>query len=141
MGSGRPPKKGREDGNLSKNDKLGDLEGRPIYFESKSVGPAEDSSFVYPSKHRGQTGDTSKYSILGSLADLWSVLSEEETALFKKTALGHLTDIPRDQCWSNAIFCFQTSRQIKVEPGKYLDDEILFRVKDIKLCFGKMDFL
>ncbi|KAI3922731.1 hypothetical protein MKW98_006862 [Papaver atlanticum] len=117
MGSGRPPKKGREDGNLSKNEKLRGLEGRPIYFESKSAGPAEDSSFVYPSKHRGRTGDISKYSSLGSLADLWSVLSEEETTLFKTTALGHLTDIPRDQCWSNAIFCFLMSRQIKIEPG------------------------
>ncbi|KAI3923399.1 hypothetical protein MKW98_026992, partial [Papaver atlanticum] len=106
MGSGRPPKKGREDGNLSKNEKLGDLEGRPIYFESKSAGPTEDNSFVYPSKHRERTGNTSKYSSLGSLADLWSVLSEEEMAFFKTTALGHLTYIWRDQCWSNAIFFF-----------------------------------
>ncbi|KAI3837925.1 hypothetical protein MKW92_001869 [Papaver armeniacum] len=139
MGSGRPPKKGREDGNLSKNEKLMDSEGKPIYFESKSAGPAEDS-FVYPSKHRGRTGDTSKYSILGSLADLLSVLSEEEMALFKTTALGNLTDILRNQCWSNAIFCFLMSRHIKVEPGKYLNDEILFRVKDVKLYFGKAEF-
>ncbi|KAI3945790.1 hypothetical protein MKW98_023064 [Papaver atlanticum] len=77
MGSGRPPKKpkkGPKAGNMGENEKLRDSEGRPIYFESTSAGPAEDSNFVYPSKHRGRTGDTSKYSILGSLADLWSVV-------------------------------------------------------------------
>ncbi|KAI3971246.1 hypothetical protein MKW92_040790 [Papaver armeniacum] len=140
MGSGRLPKKGRDDGNLSKNDKYMDIEGRPIYFESKSAGPAEDSFFVYPSKYRGRTSDTSTYTSLGSLSDLWSVLSEEEIALFKTTAIGHLTDIPRDQRWSKTIFCFMMSRQIKFEPGEYLNDEILFRVKDTNLCFGKAEF-
>lgn len=98
------------------------------------------SSFFYPSKYRGRTSDTSTYSSLGSLSDLWSVLSEEEMALFKPTAIRDLTDTPRDQSWSKAIFCFLMSRQIKVEPGEYLNDEILFRVKDTKLFFGKAEF-
>ncbi|KAI3878792.1 hypothetical protein MKX03_012693, partial [Papaver bracteatum] len=50
MGSGRRPKKGHDDGNLSEEDgnlnendgNLKAVEGKPMYFESKSAGPAED---------------------------------------------------------------------------------------------------
>ncbi|KAI3976140.1 hypothetical protein MKX01_017759 [Papaver californicum] len=114
MGSGRLPKKGSKDGKLSKTEKLHDSEGFPLFFEAPSAA-VEVSSYVYPMKYRGRSCILSNYSSLPKLVDLWSVLSKEEIALFKTTAFGHLTDIPRDQRWSSTIFCFLLSRQIKVD--------------------------
>ncbi|KAI3989412.1 hypothetical protein MKX01_032514 [Papaver californicum] len=136
MGSGRLPKNGPTTGKLSETEKLHDSEGCLLFLEAPSADfffqllIVFRSSYVYPMKYRGRSCILSNYSSLTTLIDLWSVLYKEEIALFMTTTLGHLTDIPIDQRWSSAIFCFIMSRQIKVDPGKYFDDEIFFRVAD-----------
>ncbi|KAI3995015.1 hypothetical protein MKX01_009564 [Papaver californicum] len=129
MESGRLPKKGPKARNLSKMEKLHDSERNALYFEAPSA-VVEDSSYVYPLNYWGRSCTLSNYSSLPTLVDLWSVLSKEEIALFKKTALVHLTDILREQSYSSVIFCFLMSRQIKVDPGRCFDDEIFFRVSN-----------
>ncbi|KAI3833326.1 hypothetical protein MKW98_006425 [Papaver atlanticum] len=116
MGSGRHPKK-RTKKRIMKSIKLEVSGGRPLYFEVESAA-VEDSRFVYPLKNRGLAFNMSNYSSLGTLLDLWKVLSKDEKDLFRKTTIGHLMDIPEKQSWSSAIFCFLMSRQIKVEPER-----------------------
>ncbi|KAI3928750.1 hypothetical protein MKW98_024351 [Papaver atlanticum] len=138
MGSGRLPKKRTKKG-IMKAIKLEVSGGIPLYFEVESA-TVEDSRFVYPRNYRGLTCNISNYSSLGTLVDLWSVLSKDEKDLFRTTVIGHLMDIPKKQRWSSAIFCFLMSRQIKVEPEISQNDEMYFRVADKELCFRKTDF-
>ncbi|KAI3915668.1 hypothetical protein MKX01_015493 [Papaver californicum] len=82
-------------------------------------------------KYQGRSCILSNYSSLPTLVDLWSVLSKEEISLFKTIALGHLTDILRDQSWSSTIFCFLMSRQIKSYKQR-----IVFWKDILSLIFG-----
>ncbi|KAI3926226.1 hypothetical protein MKW98_028362 [Papaver atlanticum] len=93
MGSGRLPKKRTKKG-IMKAIKLEVSGGTPLYFEVESA--AVEDRFAYPLKNRGRSFNMSNYSILGTLIELWNVLSKDEKDLFKTTAIGHLMDIPKN---------------------------------------------
>ncbi|KAI3850909.1 hypothetical protein MKX03_034970, partial [Papaver bracteatum] len=84
--------------------------------------------FLYPRMFREKPIHITNYSSLHTLRDVRDSLSKSELAQVRKTAVGHLLDVPDDQRWSSALYYYLMSRLILVEPEKTRDGEVWFSV-------------
>ncbi|KAI3894054.1 hypothetical protein MKW92_026072, partial [Papaver armeniacum] len=71
------------------------------------------------------------------LAEVRDLLSVDEQAIFKGTAIGHLLSVPDDSKFSGTIVHFLLSREIQLDDKP---DEMHFKVGGKVLHFGKREF-
>lgn len=77
--------------------------------------------YIHPQKYRdGGCVNVSNYSSLATVKELRNKLGDHEKALFRKSAVGHLLDMPPEQSWSATLFAYIMSREVDypAEPGK-----------------------
>ncbi|RZC82216.1 hypothetical protein C5167_045006 [Papaver somniferum] len=96
-----------------------------------------DSSYIHPQKFRDKSATVINHSSLLLLAEVRDLLSVDEQAIFKGTAIGHLLSVPDDSKFSGTIVHFLLSREIQLDDKP---DEMHFKVGGKVLHFGKREF-
>ncbi|XP_026415148.1 uncharacterized protein LOC113310636 isoform X2 [Papaver somniferum] len=100
-------------------------------------GANDIDSYIHPQKFRDKSATVINHSSLLLLAEVRNLLSVDEQAIFKGTAIGHLLSVPDDSKFSGTIVHFLLSREIQLDDKP---EKMHFKVGGKVLHFGKREF-